>query len=163
MRRNTHKSLSIFFFTLSSALIALLLSILPLPERLTSFRPAWLAIFIIYYAVAFPRFAVLSFAWCLGIVLDVLYGSVLGMHALSLVVVAYLSHLFYKQMRLQSLWQQAIGVFIFVLLYQFLCLFIKAIIGEPFNSYTILFGAMSSMLIWPLLASILLRAEKLIY
>lgn len=159
MKQNRLNSPHFIIFTINFAIIALLLSIVPLPTWLTFFRPEWLIILVIYYCIAFPRFSVLSFAWCLGLLLDVLYGSLLGMHALGLTMVAYFSHLFYKQMRVQSLWQQAIWVFFLVLLNQMLCLLIKMMIGEPYN-YSYLFPAASSMVVWPLCATILLRLEQ---
>lgn len=156
-------SVPIFLFINCCALIGLLLSIVPLPEWLAYFRPAWLAIFIIYYCIALPKFSVLGFAWCLGLLLDVMYGTVLGAHALSLLTVAYISHLFYRQIRVQPLMQQALWVFVLVLMYQFIRLFIKALSGEHFNVYYMIFPAVSSLLIWPVFASLLLYIERWFY
>lgn len=156
-------SIPIISFMVFCSICVLLLSILPLPEWAAYFRPAWLAIFIIYYCIALPRFSVLGFSWCLGLLLDVLYGSLLGTHAISLLVIAYISHRFYKQMRVKPLIQQAVWVFLLVLLYQFLRLFIKALSGDHFNVYFMIFSSTSSMLIWPLFVSTLFYIERWFY
>ena len=71
--------------------IALFLSILPMPEWAERFRPQWVAMTLIYWALALPAKVGVFWAWGVGLVLDVTAGTVLGQHALSLSVPVYLA------------------------------------------------------------------------
>ena len=93
---------------LGTLIIALLLSILPLPEVIVSFRPDWVAIVLIYWSLFKPgRFGFLTAFW-LGLVLDTLYGSLLGQHALALLTVTYVTRHFHLRIRVFPIWQMSI-------------------------------------------------------
>ena len=55
-----------------SILLALCLSILPLPFQVEPVRPDWLAMWIIYWALALPHRTNVGSAWVAGLLLDVL-------------------------------------------------------------------------------------------
>ena len=75
------------WFTL---LVALLLSVAPMPEHLEMARPLWLALVLTFWAMNYPHYLGLLTAWCLGIAQDVLYGTPFGQHALALTLVVFL-------------------------------------------------------------------------
>ena len=68
-----------------SLLCAGILSIIPLPEWLAICRPAWVPMVLIYWVLALPQRFRLSFAFVVGLLLDVLQGSLFGVHPLSFV------------------------------------------------------------------------------
>jgi hypothetical protein len=74
---------------LASFVIALILTIVPLPEWMTPFRPEWVALTLIYWCMALPQRIGVTIGWSMGFVLDVIKGAVFGQHALALAVVAY--------------------------------------------------------------------------
>jgi len=76
--------LSIIFITL---VVAFVLTLLPLPPLLDLMRPYWVALVIIYWCLETQDRISLGLAFIVGIVLDLLGGSLLGLHALSLVVI----------------------------------------------------------------------------
>jgi len=134
---------------LISFIIAIILSALPLPESLQSWRPEWVLLVLFYWLVALPDRIGIGVAWCLGIVLDVLEGSLLGLNALALTVVAYFSLLFYQRLRMFSWLQQALSVFALVALNQLLCHWIKGILGSSVQTLMFLVPAFVSALLWP--------------
>ena len=90
-----------------SFFIAYLLAIVPFPEWAMNYRPEWVPMVLIYWAMALPyRFGIGS-AWAAGLVLDVLEGSTLGVNALALVVVAYVALSLHLRMRMFSSLQQS--------------------------------------------------------
>ncbi len=134
---------------LVSFIVALILSTLPLPENIQSWRPEWVLLVLFYWLVALPERIGIGTAWCLGIVLDVLEGSLLGLNALALTVVAYIALLFYQRVRMFSWLQQALFVFTLVGLNQILCHWVKGILGSSVQTWTFLIPAFVSALLWP--------------
>lgn len=134
---------------LVSFLIALILSALPLPESVQGWRPEWLLLVLFYWLVALPNRIGIGVAWLLGITLDVLEGSLLGLNALALTVVAYFSLLFYQRVRMFSWLQQSLFVFALVALNQILCHWIKGILGSSVQTMMFLMPALVSALLWP--------------
>ena len=69
-----------------SVMIALVLTIIPLPEWGEALRPAWVALVVFYWVLALPERFNIGWAWLTGLLLDALTGSLLGAHALVLMV-----------------------------------------------------------------------------
>ena len=62
---------------------------------------------LIYWVMALPYRVGIGSAWIVGIILDVLEGSVLGLNALGLVVIAYVTLNLHQRLRMFSALQQA--------------------------------------------------------
>ncbi len=56
-------------------LVAYLLVLLPGPEWSARFRPNWVALVLIYWCIAAPGRVGIGTGWLVGIILDLLYGS----------------------------------------------------------------------------------------
>lgn len=130
-------------------MVALMLVILPLPDWAVSWRPAWVTMVLIYWCLAVPQKVGMGVAWILGIMLDVMTGTLLGLHALSLTLTAFLTNRIYLQIRVRPLWQQSITVLILVLFASGLDLWMKGIAGLPTVDDSILLPALTSALLWP--------------
>lgn len=131
-------------------LIALVFTILPLPAWVVWFRPEWVPLVFAYWAMALPHRINLSMAWCLGILLDLLSGTLLGQHAFAMVVMAYLVLKFYRQIRVYPLWQQAITVTVFLLIYEILILVVQGLIDQLSLPATLMvLSLITSALLWP--------------
>ena len=113
-----------------SFLIALLLTSLPLPENAISFRPDWLLLVLIYWCMALPDRVGIFTGWILGLILDVMYGSLLGQNAMALAIISYLVNIFHLRVRMFPLWQQSVLVFILVLLHLGLTAWVRGITGN---------------------------------
>ena len=131
--------------------VGLMLSIMPLPEWLQTFRPDWVALLLIFWAMQLPRTWSVGTAWIVGVVLDVAYGSLLGQHALALSVVVFVTVRFHLLMRVFPLSQLTATVFALLSLYQFLLFWINGVAGvtAPVSSYwgPVITGTM----LWPFL------------
>jgi rod shape-determining protein MreD len=138
-----------------SFLLALMLSALPLPEELQWWRPEWVLLVLLYWVVALPERVGLFTAWVLGIFLDVLEGSLLGLNALALTVAAYFMLLIYQRIRMFSLLQQALIVFCLVMLDQIIVHWAKGILGVSSQSLMFLVPALVSAMLWPVLFMLL--------
>ena len=79
-------SWSAIFLTL---VIALVLAFLPMPEWTTWLRPAWVLMILIYWAMTVPYRVSIGVAWMVGLMVDLLNGTLLGEHALAFTTVIY--------------------------------------------------------------------------
>src|SRR5947207_1442246 len=115
---------------ISSILIALMLTMLPIPEWAIWLRPAWVLLVLIFWSYVMPYRVNLGTAWFVGICLDVLNGTLLGEHALALTIVIYLVVQMHSRFRMYSLLQQSLMVFLFVFIYQFIIFCIQGFIHD---------------------------------
>lgn len=145
MGRNHH-----YGFIAISFIIALLLTIIPLPEWALHYRPYWLMLTVIYWVLVLPEVVGVGIAWSIGLLMDVLQGAVLGQYALSMMMVAYLTYKLHYQLRMFPLWQQAIAVFLFMSLAELFVLWSDMLMGRTVISYwDHWIAVLCSAAIWP--------------
>lgn len=130
-------------------LLAIVLTALPVPAWAAVWRPAWVALVLVYWCMAVPGRCGVIVGWTVGLLLDVLLGTLLGQHALALCAVAFLALRLHQQVRVMPLWQQAVSVFGLVFLYQALILWINGIQGLPVMAYAYWSSPLVSMVLWP--------------
>ncbi|MCK5639630.1 MAG: rod shape-determining protein MreD [Gammaproteobacteria bacterium] len=132
-----------------SFVIALILTMMPLPEMAEPFRPAWMILVLIYWCLAVPERVGVGIGWLMGLLLDVVNGALLGQYAIALAVIAYLTLHLHKRIRNFPLGQQALFIMFMVLIGQGLVLWIKGIIGQSPNNWLYWAPAITSGLLWP--------------
>ena len=93
---------------LVSLAIAMVLTVMPLPAMLAPLRPYWVALVVIFWCLETQALISLGSAFLIGLLLDVLTGTLLGMHALGLVILVYLVTRFRARLRFFPPWQQAL-------------------------------------------------------
>lgn len=140
---------------LLSFIAALLLTIIPLPDWARYGRPDWVCLVLIYWCLALPERVGVITGWFMGLLLDLLTGTLLGQHALSLTIVAWLTLKLHQRVRLFPVWQQALTVLILLVLNQLLSLWVSRIIGRPGAPWYYWAPSLAGMLIWPPVYSIL--------
>lgn len=132
-----------------SILIGLVLDILPLPGITVWFRPHWTLLILIYWAIDSPFSIGFFSVFCIGIILDILNGTLLGMHALGFLVVTYFFTKTYQQVRTYPFIQHIGIVFLLVVLYQFITLVILMLTKQPPHQFLYWLSALTSAIIWP--------------
>lgn len=129
--------------------IAFMLAAVPLPHWAMAWRPAWVAMVLIYWCIAVPERAGVLLAWGIGLLLDVLNGSLLGQHALGLAMVAYIALMYHQRIRVFPLVHQALVVGSIVFLYLLLMWAIYNVLGSLPYGMNYLLSACTSALLWP--------------
>jgi rod shape-determining protein MreD len=132
-----------------SFVIALMLTAMPLPEWAVNSRPAWVAMVLIYWIMALPDRVGIGISWSLGLLLDVQQGTVLGQNAMALAIIAYITLKSHQRIRVFPLIQQAVLICVYIIIFQFIVLWIKGMMGLPPGHWTYWMPAFSSMLLWP--------------
>ena len=130
--------------------LAALFTVLPLPDWLEAYRPEWVALVVIYWVMALPDRIGLFTAWIAGFFMDVLEGSLLGLNALALALVAYLALSLYQRMRMFSAVQQSSTILILVGIHQLLSFWVLTANSQNTAPNLIfMISALSSAIIWP--------------
>ena len=144
--------------------VALMLMVLPLPERVEPFRPDWVALTLIYWAMMLPRRWSIGTAWIIGILLDVAQGTILGQHALALCVIVFVTVRFHLLMRVFPMQQLTATIFALLALYQFLLFWINGVAGISVAPVHYWAPVIVGTILWPLvtmlLSGIRLRVES---
>ena len=141
-----HKQKIIF-----TCLVALILTIIPLPLWLIQISPLWVLLVLMAWLLEAPQQVGLGVALVMGIALDLLQGTLLGEHALALIMVAIVVSHLRARLRMFPLLQQGLCVFCFALLYLFIIYTIQGMMdGLPDHLFLLYWvAAMTSLLIWP--------------
>ena len=129
--------------------IALILALLPMPDWTMWLRPAWVLLVLIYWAMTVPGRVGVGVAWLVGLIVDILNGSVLGEHALAFTAVIYMVSRMHMRLRMYPLMQQGLSVLLFVFIYLFILYCIQGFIGELPSSHLYWLSSITSMLLWP--------------
>lgn len=139
---------SSWWYIALSILGALVLSIMPLPIELKAFRPDWAMLVILYWILALPHRVNIGTAGVVGFLLDILLGTVLGIHALASGLVAYVAATNFQKLRNFSLWQQSLLIMVFMMLYHIVIFWVNRFIIEVNFTLDFVYPAISSGLFW---------------
>lgn len=130
----------------------LLFTVVPVPKAYEYLRPCWVAMLVIYFCFKHPRFLSLWWIFFIGLLLDTLMGSLLGQHALALVVVAALTLRFYRRIYVFPMVQKMLAAFILIFVYQFMLLWVDGVAGQLHGGNLRWWAAATSALVWPAFA-----------
>lgn len=157
MSSNSGKITMLMWLTL---IVALLLSVLPMPEHMEIGRPLWLALVLTFWAIHFPQNIGVLTAWCVGIAQDILYGSLFGQHALALVIIMFLVLTLQQRLKVFPLWQQSCVLLVIYGLAQLVLLWLSTLSGmrPEINYYA--WPVLISCLLWPWLYLLLINIKR---
>jgi len=140
---------------IATIIVALMLMVVPLPDGAEPFRPDWITLTLIYWAMMMPRTWSVGSAWIVGIVLDVAQGTILGQHALALSAVVFVTVRFHLLVRVFPMQQLAATVFSLLALYQFLLFWINGVAGVDAPAISYWAPVLSGTLLWPVVYMLL--------
>lgn len=132
-----------------SLVLAFALTLMPLPAPLEPVRPYWVALVVIYWNLEAGSMRHLGQAFVLGLVLDITTGTLLGQHALGLIVLVYLLERFRARIRFFPPWQQALAVFALLLNERIIQLWVIALAGNAWPPWTWWLAPLIGVLCWP--------------
>ena len=142
-------SIRSYFVVYSSFFIALLLAIFPLPIYLNAFRPEWILLILIYWTLALPHKIGTFHALVLGLILDLLLGSTIGLHALLLPLFSYFVAINFQKIRCFSIAKMTLLVGATVFLNKLALYLIASTEHEIVLHHYYFLTVFSSMMLWP--------------
>lgn len=135
---------------------ALMLAMVPLPEVAEPYRPDWVTMVAIYWAMATPRRFGLLAAWIAGLLLDVALGNLLGQNALGLVLAVAFVERGHQRLRVFPVAQQTLVVIALLFLKQAAVLWTSGMAGRAPDEPWLYFAApLTALVFWPILFTIL--------
>ncbi|MEW6311766.1 MAG: rod shape-determining protein MreD [Pseudomonadota bacterium] len=130
-------------------IVALVLSIVPMPASAELGRPLWLGMVIAYWALVLPHRGGMGAAFCAGLALDVLAGTLLGQNGLPLILVAFLVLSLQQRLRMFPLWQQSMVLLVVLGIAQLVQLWLNTLTGNRPPTLLFLIPVPISALLWP--------------
>ncbi len=129
--------------------IAFALTILPMRAEWSIFRPEWLALTFIHWGLMSPSKSSLLLAWFVGILVDIVFGSIIGQHGLGYTIVMFMTLRLRPRLLLDSFIQQIFAVFLVLGTYLLINLWILGITGNSPEGWSYWFTVISSLILWP--------------
>lgn len=147
-------------FIYLSLLVALLLTVMPMPQQVKLFRPDWALLVVLYWTLALPGRVNILTAFVLGFLTDVLVGTVLGVNALAFSVVTFIVAVNHLKIRNFSVIQQALLLGLFLALYHLLLFWLSHFLTGVYFLPAYLWPVLTGMLVWPWLFWLLRRYRR---
>lgn len=152
-----------FFFVLISFFMALLLNAVPWHAQYSYLMPDFVALLLLYWGMNQPKSIGLLLTFALGMLVDVLIGTMLGSHSLAYLFAVYVVLRWQRQLEYFSTWQQMIVVWLLMFLMQLITLGVNRIflnISLPHSGYFL--ASFSTAILWiPLSNCLVLLQHRL--
>ena len=152
MNRKTART---YYVLIGSFVVAIILTIMPIPVQAEPFRPEWILLLVIYWSMTTPRMIGIGSAWVIGLLVDVLRGALLAQHALGFALTAYISIRFHQRVRVYPLHQQALFIAIILPPYMSATLWVYGALGQASDSWTYWAPVLTSAIAWPFISIIM--------
>jgi rod shape-determining protein MreD len=140
---------------LLTALIALILTVLPMPSWLALVRPMFLVMTVLYWSIASPRTGGIALGFFSGLMLDVFQSPVLGEHALALTCITFVAVREHQKIRSKPAFQQSLIVFAVLVAYEALLFFIDGWTHHSISSPLRWVHTVSGAILWAPVAALL--------
>ncbi|WP_241968754.1 rod shape-determining protein MreD [Idiomarina tyrosinivorans] len=141
-------------------LVALVLMVIPMPVVFDMLRPDWVTLVLLYWVLALPHRVNIGTAFVLGVMCDVLLGSVMGVHAIGLSVVTYFAARHFQRIRNFSIPQQAIIVGVLVLVKRAVIFEVNVVLHAADFTWAYFWPVLTSMIFWLWLFPLLRKLRR---
>lgn len=143
---------------IASFALALFLNFLP--WRDLRVVPDFVALVLVFWCVRQPRLVGLGVAWTLGLVTDAGNGVLLGQHALSYSLLAFLGIWLSRRILWFGSGLQALHVGAMLLVAQGVSVLVRLAAGNDFPGWPIIVGPLAGALLWPFASWLLLSPQR---
>jgi rod shape-determining protein MreD len=143
-----HTSLFTVYFTL---LIALLCQLFPWVGQGIIFRPAFMLVVLLYWLLRAPNLCNIGTAWLAGLLVDLATGSLLGQHALSFAITAYVAISYQRRLVLFNGWQLAGYVLALLIIERVVILLLKLFAGNENPGLQYFLPIIAGLILWQLM------------
>lgn len=131
-------------------LVAVLLFIFPWPNIILWAQPVWPLLVLVFWLLVMPLQISFFTAFLLGLMLDLLTGSLLGQYAFAFIVITYVVLRLKPRLRVSSEWRQGMVVALFSAFLAVYKMLIMLLVGQSIvNLWLGFLPALSSFIVWP--------------
>lgn len=143
-----------------SILAALVLQIVPMPANFDLYRPDWVMLILSYWVLALPNRVNVGVAFIVGLMLDILLGTTLGVHSFAMCLCIYVLAANYQRLRNYSVWQQSVIIGVLNALYNLVVFWLQHLITDILFLFTYLWPVASAVVMWPWLFWLLRKIRR---
>ena len=140
------------------------LILLPITDYYPWLRPQWALLVLLYWIFysgwGFSHRLSIGTSWCLGLGIDLLSGALLGQYALLMALLNYLCSFWGNRLKLYGTLGQVSVIFILLILSQLPLYILYQLLAEPRSFYWYGASVLSSLLLWPVVYSLLRHYER---
>lgn len=134
-----------------SLLMALLCQLFPWVGQGVIFRPDFMLIVILYWLLRAPNFCNVGTAWVAGLLVDLATGSLLGQHALSFSIAAFIALSYQRRLVLFNTLQLVGYVAALLTFERVLILLLKLFEGNESPGWHYFWPVITGLLLWQLM------------
>lgn len=143
-----HTNIVSIYFTL---LIALLCQLFPWVGQGIILRPDFVLVAVLYWLLRAPNLCNVGTAWVTGLLVDLATGSLLGQHALSFTITAFIALSYQRRLVLFNTWQLAGYVIALLTIERVLMLLLKLFAGNENPGWHYLWPILTSLILWQMM------------
>ena len=158
--KQMNKSIRNLIFTWSIIILSIVLTIIPVPDLINSFRLPWLMMTVIYFSIFNVSLIGVLSAWFAGLILDLMTGGLMGENAMILSIISYISYRFRFQIRVYPIWQIMVVVLLLLSLGELFSLWIQGVSGIMNPSIVDWINISIAVIIWPLFMGFIQKMES---
>jgi rod shape-determining protein MreD len=140
--------------------VGLLVNLLPWSGWLLILKPDFVALVLLYWCIYQPRKTGFVAAFTIGLLMDIVNGTLFGQHALAYSVLAFAGIILHRRMQMLALKDLMLHVIALLLLNDFLVLTIRMLSGASFPGIAYFGGSLISGLAWPWLYRLLTLPQR---
>ncbi len=149
MSNRSNTLFTLIWVILLSSFIALVLTILPLPQSIFYFWPDWMALIVIYWSLTVPDRIGPWVGFAIGTVLDVLFVRNFGVLGFSMAVLAFSTNRASLQLRALSIWQQALLVGVFIAVFKLITGWLYGLSSDFTITSEYWYSLVGDLIFWP--------------
>lgn len=131
-------------------LAAFVATTLPFGPVYASLHPDFVALLVLYWAIGGNGSLGYTLVWGIGLLQDLIFGDVLGAHAMGLVVMLYLLYLGLTRVRRLPPWEQLFFIFLLLLTERLVVWLWQGWTTPPRWHWALLVGPAFGAALWPL-------------
>ncbi|QOI11148.1 rod shape-determining protein MreD [Blochmannia endosymbiont of Colobopsis nipponica] len=158
---NNIKQHSILFIY-CSFFIALFLQTISWPLYLQLFCPSWINLVLAYWTLVIPKTINIGTGFFLGLLIDLILGSTLGIHSLALSVFSYLVISSSQSSQYEPIYQQILIMSLLSLIIKLIVVILDMLTNNILFRVEVLWGSLVDGLLWPYLSFTIKNLEILL-
>ena len=135
--------------------IAMMLTIIPFPEFIAHYMPDWGLMALIFLSINLPKEFNLSTAFFIGLITDVIKGTILGQHTLSSIIIVFATTKYHLQLRSFTKIQLLANVLVLSILYHFILFWVNGVAGVSSSLESYWAPIIGNFIAWPIINEIL--------
>jgi rod shape-determining protein MreD len=125
-----------------------------------AWRPDFLALVLLFWTIHQPLKVGIGLAFCLGLIMDVHQGALLGQHALAYTALSYLAISIHRRLLWFSMLSQAAQVLPLFIVAHVLALLVRWLAGDGPAGWSVVLAPILEAMLWPPVSVLLLLPQR---